>query len=723
MFKAMRNLPRSLFVLAALTLALTAAFACGGGGGSKSTSPAVTIPTKVSTTPTDGATGVSAATNVVVEFSESMDQASVLAATSVVAGGSSAVTITSIVWPTATQAQINFTKGDNTVYTVTIGIGAQDSQGTAVASAITFTFTTGSVPTVVSFSPLDGALNVPIAATVSVDFSETMDTIDTDEHVLIGGYAGTVSYAWSVGDTHLMVSFATSLDPNTTYSVSVLGNLADADGTLLGTTTTFSFSTGSTLASGSISGTISDDPDSPYDDALENTTVVAWDTYPWSDTDDPSPVLAVTCDASGAYSMNNLPDGNYWLFAINDSNGEPGITEIENGDALGMYQMPGMETSVPVSGSSVSGIDFSLYDPESITGDVAYAGASTVSLSSIADSLVFYAYQGDYAVGGTMYLTNDPDIIGTGEPDVSNYESGVSWTYWMTPLFEEGISVLGVATSSSWIGTVTNLDYIPTGSYNVLLRLPLPGDTEALGFAEQTASISGTGDDAVGIDVVLYDTIELAGYAFTNNSVSSDGTLYGSGTASLLNWPLLEAPTSEAINSTYTTGGFGFFGVPVGTPIALHGEPSSGDSSTYLSYNSHYAIVDSSWDLDDYLEIRLISWSLVNNLRSVCGYSPAIDQSKAFIAADVVDSLGDYLGGYEVIMSGNTVYYFNSVGACSDTGTTDANPAGPQVVVFNVDIPVDNMGSIAASVSGGIVSSVDIPVRSGELTIAEIEAP
>ncbi len=101
-------------------------------------SPDVTPPTIASSSPADAEIGVPNARPIVINFSKWMDNASVEAA----------LTISpAIVNPTYTWVQNTLTiTGDGlvdlTVYTVTIGTGATDVNGIAVAAELSFTFTT-----------------------------------------------------------------------------------------------------------------------------------------------------------------------------------------------------------------------------------------------------------------------------------------------------------------------------------------------------------------------------------------------------------------------------------------------------------------------------------------------------------------------------------------------------------------------------------------------------
>ncbi|MDI6886381.1 MAG: choice-of-anchor D domain-containing protein, partial [archaeon] len=122
--------------------------------------PDTTPPTIISVSPADGATDVAVSTTISATFSEAMNTAaSVEAAFSIapsVAGTFSWAGNTMTFTPGANLAYI-------TIYTVTIGTGAQDLAGNPLTSAYTWSFTTTSAPSVLTsiiVSPSTARLNI-----------------------------------------------------------------------------------------------------------------------------------------------------------------------------------------------------------------------------------------------------------------------------------------------------------------------------------------------------------------------------------------------------------------------------------------------------------------------------------------------------------------------------------------------------------------------------------
>jgi methionine-rich copper-binding protein CopC len=164
-----------------------------------------TRPTVVATTPAQAATGVSLSTAVSVTFSEAMDQASVNAAVSISPSASGIVT-----WDQSGTLRTLQAKGlsANTQYTLTVGVGAKDLAGNALAAPHVVTFTTGAAPdvlapTATSSLPAATELGVARNANIRVTFSEPMDKQATQAAFFITAPAGfgAGTFSWSVDGT------------------------------------------------------------------------------------------------------------------------------------------------------------------------------------------------------------------------------------------------------------------------------------------------------------------------------------------------------------------------------------------------------------------------------------------------------------------------------------------------------------------------------------------
>ncbi|MBI4083652.1 MAG: Ig-like domain-containing protein, partial [Candidatus Lambdaproteobacteria bacterium] len=201
-----------------------------------------TAPTVSGTTPANGATGVATTADVVITFSEAMDQAATQAAISTTlpaptyawSGGGAVLTIGHGTLP-----------ADGATYTVTIGTGARDLAGNTLASpyALSFSVADTTAPTVSGTSPANGAANQPLSLTVTVTFSEAMDTTVAADSVgsLSPAVAGT--WSWSSATT-LAFAPTSAFAEQTTYTVTIATTARDAALNTLAAAYGFGFTTG-----------------------------------------------------------------------------------------------------------------------------------------------------------------------------------------------------------------------------------------------------------------------------------------------------------------------------------------------------------------------------------------------------------------------------------------------------------------------------------------------
>ncbi|HKK73193.1 MAG TPA: Ig-like domain-containing protein [Candidatus Krumholzibacteria bacterium] len=133
-----------------------------------------TAPTVTSFTPASGATGVAAGTNVVIQFSEAIDPASVTSTSVRLLRGSQAVGASRSTSGSTVTLDPSSDLAGETTYTVQVGTGVRDLAGNALATARTWTFTTADAtgPTVVSNQPVDTSIGFDIDDRVLVRFSE-----------------------------------------------------------------------------------------------------------------------------------------------------------------------------------------------------------------------------------------------------------------------------------------------------------------------------------------------------------------------------------------------------------------------------------------------------------------------------------------------------------------------------------------------------------------------
>ncbi|ADV82048.1 Ig-like domain-containing protein [Terriglobus saanensis] len=197
--------------------------------------PDTTRPTVVSTTPAQGATGVSVTTVPTATFSKAMNSATINATTFTLAGPGGAVVAGTVSYA-ATGSIATFVPAANlatsTTYVATITTGAQDaaSPSNSLLANYVWTFTTSPaatviVPTVTGSNPANGATGVALATAFNATFSTAMNasTLNANTFKLTGPggvvVPGTIAYTatGSVATFTPLLPLAT----NTTYVATI----------------------------------------------------------------------------------------------------------------------------------------------------------------------------------------------------------------------------------------------------------------------------------------------------------------------------------------------------------------------------------------------------------------------------------------------------------------------------------------------------------------------
>jgi predicted small lipoprotein YifL len=109
-------------------------------------------------------------------------------------------------------------------------------------------------PAVILTSPINGAQNVAINSSITITFSEAMDASTINEQTITlsmgtGNVPGSVTYS----DTTAVFKPASSLNPGTTYTITVDGGVKDVAGNAMATPVGFIFFTGTALTPTTVS--------------------------------------------------------------------------------------------------------------------------------------------------------------------------------------------------------------------------------------------------------------------------------------------------------------------------------------------------------------------------------------------------------------------------------------------------------------------------------------
>ena len=180
-------------------------------------------------------------------------------------------------------------------------------------------------PQLLRVTPDTNAVNVT-AKNVTFQFDETINdrgsgAQELSRRFLISPSDGSVSVSWH--RSRIDVRPREGFRPNTAYSVSLLPGLSDLRGNTLKSGATVVFSTGPTIPSGAVTGTV-------FDWAAERPAPL---TLVQAETPDSTLYLAQS-DSLGDFAVKPLPPGRYLVRAIIDANGNRALDRNEAFDTL-----------------------------------------------------------------------------------------------------------------------------------------------------------------------------------------------------------------------------------------------------------------------------------------------------------------------------------------------------------------------------------------------------
>jgi len=208
-------------------------------------------PVTVSATdPANNATAVPVGNTLTATFSGAMDAATITPATFTLKRGATAVTgavsytgVTAVFTPATNLAP-------DAVYVATIGTGAHDSAGRALAADYSWSFTTGAtldaIPPTVNFTvPLNLATGVATNSSVTANFSESMNPL-TSTTATFSLKQGTTPVSGSVIYSGVTAVFkpTANLQPNLLYTATISTGSKDLAGNALAVDKVWRFTTG-----------------------------------------------------------------------------------------------------------------------------------------------------------------------------------------------------------------------------------------------------------------------------------------------------------------------------------------------------------------------------------------------------------------------------------------------------------------------------------------------
>ena len=173
------------------------------------------------------------------------------------AGGSGSVSVATqsgCAWTAASNApswittSASGTGNGTATFSVAANTGAKTRTGTLTIAGRTHTVTqAGAPPTITNRNPASGATEVATGASITVDFSETMNvgSIGISSFTLKQG-AATVSGSVSATSLSATLTPSSSLTPGTAYTVTVTTAVQDDEGVALASESSWSFTTAGT---------------------------------------------------------------------------------------------------------------------------------------------------------------------------------------------------------------------------------------------------------------------------------------------------------------------------------------------------------------------------------------------------------------------------------------------------------------------------------------------
>jgi hypothetical protein len=270
-------------------------FLCGCGR-EQTVSP---VPVVLSTNPANGATAIPVAQVITATFNQSMNPSTINSSTFLVTAPGGAAVAGTVTYSGSTAT---FTPtallSPSTLYTATITTGAQTPTGNTLASNYVWMFTTGTIPSVTSTDPSNGALNVPINQMVTATFSEAMNSTTIMAAgtftlaVTAGGAAvpGTVTYVAATNTA--MFGPTANLLPSTQYTATITtAAQSAAAGNGLAANYVWSFTTGLTVdttaptvistipASGAIAVPTNQTISATFSKVMDSATITATGTF------------------------------------------------------------------------------------------------------------------------------------------------------------------------------------------------------------------------------------------------------------------------------------------------------------------------------------------------------------------------------------------------------------------------------------------------------------
>ncbi len=246
--------------------------------------------------------------------------------------------------------------------------------------------------TVVSSSPAHGDTNVPLNATVTLSFSAPIDTTAAFEET-DGFYLGVETIPETEAPSAITLSpdlrtFSADLvfEPDTKYIVFLTGARSES-GDPLAEPFAATFTTGSSLPTGSVSGAVTE----ALTKQAAGAAVAVFPDDPVNGlfgSDDGNPAGITVVGSDGSYTIDFVEDGPYHAISIRDGD-QDGLLDFGPEDPFGLYDGDGdglIDAFMVEAGGAVTGIDIVITSTEPVTARDNLGTAQTLAESFYSDA-------------------------------------------------------------------------------------------------------------------------------------------------------------------------------------------------------------------------------------------------------------------------------------------------------------------------------------------------
>ena len=171
-------------------------------------------------------------------------------------------------------------------------------------------------PVLIKAIPVEGSRNVS-SNKITLDFDEYIDVTDLQQNLIISPLQNR-NPSIVANPRSITLKFRDSLLPNTTYSINFGNSIRDINENNVLKNLTYVFSTGNTLDSLTLSGTVTLAETGEYDSTL---IVMLYKNAADTTVQKKKPNYVAKVNSDGSFKFNNLPADNFKIYALKDGDG------------------------------------------------------------------------------------------------------------------------------------------------------------------------------------------------------------------------------------------------------------------------------------------------------------------------------------------------------------------------------------------------------------------